>query len=137
MKLFGLPIIGIVAAAIGLFLLGWVWYGMMFDEIWMTGAGLTEADYEGNSPWWMAGGLLISLAMAKGVAFVLKMADWPDMMGALKIGAKLGIVFGGAFSSYDYVWMPAHNFTLFLVNWGHLVVGLTFVAAVLTLLKKV
>lgn len=137
MRIFGLPVIGILVAAFVVFFIGFVWYGLLFDQLWMQGYNLTEADYEGNSPWWMAGGFVISIAIAKAIAFVLKWNDWPDMGRAVYMAGMLGLVLGGAIAGYGYVWMPDHNLTLFLIDWGHMIITWAAAAVVLTLLKKV
>ncbi len=137
MRIFGLPVIGILVAAIVVFVIGFVWYGLLFDQQWMQAYDLTEADFEGNSPWWMAGGFVISIAIAKAMAFVVRWNNWPDMGRAVYMAGMLGLVLGGAIAAYGYVWTPDHNLTLFLIDWGHMIITWAAAAAVLTLLKKV
>lgn len=136
MRIFGLPIIGILAASLAVFLLGFVWYGVLFADAWMAAEGLVEADYEGNSPWWMLVGFLISVSTAKGIAYVLMVAEWPPINKALTISGFLGLTLGGAFAAYDWVYLPGHNFTLFVINWSHIFIGFMLAAAVLTVLNK-
>lgn len=102
----------------------------------MAGEGLTEASYEGDSPWWMLVGFFIAMAIAKGIAYILKIADWPEMPKAVSIAGFVGLTLGGAAAAYDWAYLPTHNFTLFLINWSHNLVGFVVAAAVLTLLRK-
>ena len=43
--------LAIIVAAISTFMVGWVWYGMLFKNSWMAATGMTdERQKEGNMP---------------------------------------------------------------------------------------
>jgi len=60
-KLFGTNILLILLAGFLFFMLGWIWYGMLFQEQWMALTGITEEAAEATMGRAMAVGFLISL----------------------------------------------------------------------------
>jgi hypothetical protein len=135
MRINGLPVWGILAGGLALWFWGFLVYGVLFTDAWMAAEKLTEADYEGNSPLWMLGGILISFATAKGLAFVLKWRDWPNIPGAIATAAIMALTFALSVNAYDLIYLPDHSWTVFFIDCFHLIVGWIIAAVVITLLK--
>ncbi|HHL42481.1 MAG TPA: DUF1761 domain-containing protein, partial [Hellea balneolensis] len=70
-KIFGTSLIGILAASVVFFMLGWLWYGIIFQEMWMGLAGITETE---PNPMTMVWGFVITVVQVLGIAFVLNHA---------------------------------------------------------------
>ncbi len=51
----------VLIATVFLSVFGYLWYGVLFQDLQMQAHGYSKADYAGNSPLWYAGGALISL----------------------------------------------------------------------------
>ena len=135
MKIMGLPLWGVLAASVALYFVGFLWYGLLFSDIWLKGSGYTEADFEGQSSMWMIGGFFISLFTVIGLGIVLKWRGWPDMGGAIQTALLLGVLLGGTFAAYTLIYSAEHSWPLFFVDASHLIVGWIVAAVVLTLMK--
>jgi hypothetical protein len=135
MRIQGLNVVGVLAASVAFYFVGFLWYGLLFSEAWMEAEGLTAADAEGQSPVWMAGGFLITILQVIGIATVLK---WRGVSGVGKAAATalvLWFFFALPFVHYAYLYLPAHSVTLLLIDASHLLVGWVLAAIVLALFK--
>lgn len=135
MRVYGLPVFGIIAATIAFYLWGFIYYGVLFSDAWMAAEGVSEADYEGQSSLWMIAGIFISLAAVKGMAFVLKWREWPGMGTAIFTALIMGLTFAVSVSAYELVYMPDHSWTAFIMDSVHLIIGWILAAIILTLMK--
>jgi hypothetical protein len=132
-KLFGLNALPVLVASIAFFLVGYLWYGVIFAEAWMTAEGLTKED--AGSPIWMVPGFIITLMQAIGLGLVLKWRNIAAPGPAAAAALVLWVVFALPFSLYAYVYMPAHDATLLFIDASHLLVGWVVAAAVLAVMK--
>ncbi|MGV6802527.1 MAG: DUF1761 domain-containing protein [bacterium] len=135
MRVYGLPVFGIIAATIAFYLWGFIYYGVLFSDAWMAAEGVSEADYEGQSSLWMIAGIFISLAAVKGMAFVLKWREWPGMGTAIFTALIMGLTFAVSVSAYELVYMPDHSWTAFIMDSVHLIIGWILAAIILTVMK--
>lgn len=132
----GVNTLGVFLAALTIFMTGFVFYAVLFQELWLEAMGISMAEAEaGGEPGWMAAGFLISLAIALGLSMLLAWRNWPGLGGAAACGAAAAILFGAAVEGYDLVYTPEHSWTLFWIDSLHHVVGWTLAAMVLSLLK--
>ncbi len=133
-KIFGLNLVGVLVAAVAFFMVGWVWYGMLFSEAYMAANGMTEAD-AGMSPAWMASGFVITLLQVIGIGLVLKWKGASGLVDAAKTAVIIWFFFALPFATYAYIYSVAHDSTLLLIDAGHLLVGWVVSAAALALIK--
>lgn len=133
-KIFGLNLVGVLVAAVAFFMVGWVWYGMLFSEAYMAANGMTEAD-AGMSPAWMASGFVITLLQVIGIGLVLKWKGASGLVDAAKAAVVIWFFFALPFATYAYIYSVAHDSTLLLIDAGHLLLGWVVSAAVLALIK--
>lgn len=133
-KLFGLNSLGVVVASIAFFMVGWLWYGVIFMDAWMAEMGIA-ADGDAESPIWMLGGFLITVAQVVGLGLVLKWKGAADIGAAVQTAFILWLVFALPFSHYTYLYTPAHSATLLMIDASHLLVGWIVSAVVLSLVK--
>ena len=127
--------IGIVIASVAFYLVGFLWYGVLFTDAWMAAEGLTPADAEEQNPVYMLGGLLITVMQVIGLAIVLKWKGVSGIGDALKSTALLWALFALPFSMYAYLYLPRHDSTLLMIDASHLLVGWVVAAAVLSRFK--
>lgn len=123
-------IVGILVATILFFGLGFLWYGVLFKQVWLDAKGLTKDQFDGQSPLWMLGGPLIPLFVSIGMSKVMEWRGWPDTATALLTGLKLGIFFAIPMAAYELFYSLEHSLPLFLVDASHMVVGWLIVAFV-------
>ena len=134
-KILGLNLVAVLAASVAFYLVGYLWYEFLFKDAWMAASGITAADVEGMSPIYMAGGFLITVVQVIGIGLVLGWKGVTDPAGAIKTALVLWLVFALPFTLYPYLYSPAHNSTLLMIDASHLLVGWALSALVLRLIK--
>lgn len=132
-KLFGLNLVAVLAASVAFFIVGWLWYGVIFTQMWTAEMGVTEE--EAGSPIWMIGGFIITVMQVIGIGLVMKWKSAAGLNGAVMTAVILWLVFALPLSTYGLLYTPAHSTTLWLIDAGHLLVGWVLSAIVLSLLK--
>lgn len=125
--------VGIALASIAFFFIGFLWYGVIFMDGWMAGHGLTEDD--GGSPIWMVGGVVITVMQVIGLALILKWKGAAGLGDAATTAALLWALLALPFTLYAYLYLPAHNSTLLMIDASHLLVGWVVAAAILSRFK--
>lgn len=131
-KIFGTNLLGILVAAIAFFLLGWVWYGMLFMEPWMAIHGLSADSGSGASS--MIGGFVISLLQVLGLSFILQHAGATTTPTCIKICAIVGLLLAVPMTAYavNYVGKPVN---LLLIDGSYSLVGFALIGAVLSFFR--
>ena len=131
-NIFGLKPIPVALATIAFWMLGYAWYGVVFKAAWMAGHGLTV---EGGFDIYMVGGILTTFMQVIGIGLVLKWCSAADLGSALKTAVTLWLVFGLPIIMYAYLYLPAHNSTLLMIDASHLLVGWVVSAAIMAVMK--
>ena len=126
-RLSGVNLVGVLLAAIAMWIVGAVWYGLVFSEAWLAASGWTEAMFEDQSPIWMVAGFVLSLVLAFGLGWHMKQKSITKLNTAALFGLWLALLVGVPLMAYGYVYSPGHSLELFMINASHTVV--TFVAA--------
>ncbi len=148
-RLSGVNLVGVLLAAIAMYIIGFIWYGLVFSEPSMTGSGMFFADASKETvQWmtaggvetgpadamdmkWMAIGFLIPLALAWGLGWHLKQKSITTMKTAALFGLWLSLLIGVPLMAYGYVYTPWHSLAGFAVDASHTVV--TFVVGCVVL----
>lgn len=134
-RIFGLNLVAVLAASVAFYMVGFLWYGIFFSQAWMAAQGVTPEEAASGGPIWMAGGFLITIVQAVGLGLVIRWRGATSLAGAIGTAAVLWLVFALPFSLYAYLYLPAHNATLLMIDASHLLVGWVGAAALLALLK--
>ncbi|GJL91957.1 DUF1761 domain-containing protein [Hyphococcus sp.] len=134
-KILGLNLIAVIAASVAFFLVGYLWYGVMFSDAWMAAAGIPSEAADAESPVWMAGGFLITLLQVIGLGLVLKWKGDATPTAAATTAAVLWFFIALPFCHYSYLYMPGHNATMLMIDASHLLVGWVVSALILRLIK--
>jgi hypothetical protein len=127
--------IAIIAASVAFYLIGFLWYGLIFSDAWMSAHGLTAEDAENQSPIWMALGFVITVMQVIGLACVLKWKGASGVAAAAKTAALLWLFLALPFSGYAYIYLTSHDATLLMIDASHMLVGWIVSAVVLSLFK--
>ncbi|MBB5518288.1 DUF1761 domain-containing protein [Amphiplicatus metriothermophilus] len=135
-KLFGLNVLAVLVASVVFYLIGWLWYGVLFKDLWMALMRVTEAEAAASSgPIWYVYGFVITVLQVIGIGLVMKWKNAAGLNAAVVTAVILWIVFALPFSGYAYVYSVAHSEKLLLIDAGHLLVGWVVSAAALALMK--
>ena len=133
-RIFGVNIIAWLVATLALYFTGFVFYGLLFSQLWVGLWGFTDAQMqaaEAGTGLSMALGFVISLATALFLGIALKAFGANGMKDALTKAVLLWAGFAVTTLAYDtvYAMQPA---LLLVLDAAHLLVGFLAAAAVLT-----
>ncbi len=125
----------ILVADIVLFLLGWLWYDILFGTMWMTALREVTPQVSMSSGWYpFAVSFVGGFFLAYSLALILK---WRGPVGPLE-GAWIGFAFGvlifGTMTWMDYVY-SGWGMTLGYINVGFVAVGMGVQGAILAAWK--
>lgn len=125
-------LLGVLLAAIAMFFVGFVFYGLLFTDIWMSARGYTPEMGEGQNPAWMGAGFLIELILAFGIGWLLKQRGLSGMGECVAFAVMLVLLIGFPLIAYEYVYGFYHSVPGVLVDWGHKLVTFSVGAAILS-----
>ncbi len=134
-KLFDLNVVGVIVASIAFFFVGYLWYGVIFTDLWMSEMGITAQDGVDESPIWMAGGFLITILQVIGVGLVLKWKGAGTIGEAVKTALIIWVLFALPFAHYQYLYSAMHSSTILMIDASHLLVGWVVSAVILSVIK--
>ena len=138
-RIFGLNIIATLVAGFALWMLGYVWYGVVFTDPWTAMQNFTPeqtAYGEANMGMLMGMGFLIALISSGFLGFVLRKIGATDMADAIKM--SLVLCFG--FVVLTQLYAPVYALTpmaLFYIDASYQVVGFAIMAAIHSLMANV
>jgi hypothetical protein len=145
-KIAGVNLLGVVLAAVAMFFVGFLWYGVLFQEPWMNANGLFFVDETKQSMQWLTAdgiqsiagdagpnpmimlwGFVLSLVLAFGLGWHMKQKNISKVGTAALFGLWMGLLIGVPLMAYDTVYTPFGSLMGLFVDGSHTVV--TFVAA--------
>jgi len=120
--------LGVLVAAVLAFVLGALWYGPLFGRVWMSAAGVTEAQVsEANMARIFALAFLLELIQAIVLRLLLRDATvWDGVTTGLMVGGGWVATATGVFHLFEH--RPAAHF---FVNAGYAVLSFALMGAVL------
>ena len=149
-RIAGVNLLGALLAAIAVFFIGFIWYGLLFTEPWMNANGLFFADDakttmqwltadglqtvpadEGPNPMVMLWGFVLSFAVSFGLGWFMKREDIAGLGPAALFGLLVGLLIGVPLMAYDTVYTPYNSLAGLFVDGSHTVA--TFIAACMVL----
>ena len=129
-KVFGLNLLGLIAGAIFFFLLGFLWYGVLFMDDMMEAYGLTEHSHTNFSQGISMGlGFINVMIVTLGVGLVLKWLNVSKMVTAMKYGVILWFVFALTTSAYMWIYGSA-PLNMLMIDGSYNLIGYAGVAAI-------
>ena len=131
-RLAGVNLVGVALAALAMYLIGFLWYGLMFHGAWMDALGFTAADFEGQSPLWMAAGFAIEVVLAFGIGWVIKRMDVAGLGACILTGVTLALLIAIPTLGYAMAYQPAHSLTAWLIDSSHALATFAAAGAVLS-----
>lgn len=127
----GRRILAVVVAAVVYFGIGALWYGQ-FSNAWLAGIGKTmaqlQAENPGNLPYAVA--FLAVFLECAVLALLLGRSGGGGWLDGAKLGIVLALAFVGAQLALNYAF-EGRGVTLWLINTGYAVVGLTVAGAII------
>ncbi|MCK5744592.1 MAG: DUF1761 domain-containing protein [Oricola sp.] len=134
-KILGLNIVAVIVASVAFFMVGWLWYGVLFVDAYMESTGMSADEAGGAFDIWMAGGFLITLMQVIGLGLVMKWKGEASPAAAATTAVVLWVFLALPFTMYPYLYTPAHDSAMLMIDASHLLVGWVVSAVVLCLIK--
>lgn len=151
-RLGNVNLLGVLLAAIAIYFVGFLWYGLLFSEAYMNGIGVFFNDSGDTARWleadgiksrtgmgeegaWMIGGFLIPLVLAFGLGWYMKKLQIASVGAAAGFGLLLSLLIGVPLMAYGLVYSPWHDWPAFFVDASHTVVSFVAGAVVLSFFK--
>ena len=125
----------IVFATVFFFMLGWVWYDMLFGARWVALTGVTPELVEATMARSMAVGILLSFAQALGIAYVMDQRSHSDLIGGLLSSGMLWLLFALPITAYSWNY-EGRPLELLFIDAGYLLVAYLLIGAIYGSLKK-
>ena len=125
----GTSVLGILLASIGFYFIGFLWYGFIFMEKWMTLQGLPMDGEMQVMP--MIWGFVITVIQVIGINYVLHQSGAKVLSTCAKIAAILGFLLAVPFASYASIYAGA-PLELFMIDASHLLVGYVVAGVILS-----
>lgn len=88
--------LAVLAAVIAHQALGFLWYGVLFKDMWMQAAGKTQEDFSGGPGPEMILGIVGSILSALALALILTLSEDPSLGLGIAVGAVSAIGFAAA-----------------------------------------
>ena len=137
-KIFNTSWLAVILATITYFMFGWIWYGLLFDEIWMASSGITEeiaqANMEAKGAMIWVGAILMSLGQAIGLLMIIHYRGARGLAACLAATFWLIVTIGLPILAYTSVWgiIPLSGF---LLDAGHMLAGYLMMAVIYALFQ--
>ncbi|MEP3890987.1 MAG: DUF1761 domain-containing protein [Hellea sp.] len=133
-KIFGTNLLGILAAGIVFWLLGWIWYGMVFSEMWHALTEIPKPTEEVMDPKIMIGGILASIAMALGLAYILQHSSASRLGTCAKISAIVSLLIGMPLMAMDNLYQ-GEPLKLLALDYSYVLVGFAVMGVILSFFR--
>lgn len=127
--------VGIFAASLAFFFIGFLWYAVIFADAWMAAQNLPAQSEDAGNPLWMVVGFFITVMQTIGLALVLKWKGVAGPADAAKTAALLWALFALPFTAYGYIYSFDQSEMLFAIDASHILVGWVVAAAILAKFK--
>lgn len=128
MRYQGHNILAIVAAAVVIYLIEFVIFGVLIPgDQYFALTGMVEGQGDASR---MPVGIVMPILTAIGLSLVIKWRNAPGMMAGLTTGLLMAVLFGFSTSLYGYVYGP-HTGAYLPINLGHFLVSWGAAGAIL------
>lgn len=133
MRLAGYKVGSVLAAAVAIYAVGFITYGLLFDAQWMTWNGYSDASFAGQE-WRMALSPVMPILIAVGLAWLLRSLNVTGFARAVGVGLAAGLFFAVSDRLYGFVY-GIEPVQLLALDAGHQLACFLVGSAVLGLMK--
>jgi len=119
----------VLAGTAAFFLVGSLWYGVIFPKVWQRAAGLTNSQLQtGRMPLIFALTFALEMLIAMVLWHLIARTDPPNfVVMMMAVGFAVGVMIPAIGINYLYLRKPL---TLFLIDAGHFLVGMAAMGGV-------
>jgi hypothetical protein len=123
--------LAILAAAASMFVLGGLWYSLLFATPWQRAAGVTDEQLKSGAPRIFIGSALIALVIAASLAAFIGVGG---VVFGLFAGLAAGLTFVAAALGILYLF-ERRSLRLWAINAGYLVLAFTIMGLLIGLIQ--
>ena len=138
-KIFNTNWLAVILATLAFYMIGFVWYAFLFQDVWLAASGMTlaetEAIAEAQGPMILVWGLLITLAQALGLLWVINLAGAKTLVKFFEIAFWLFLMFGAPLLAYACLY-DGYSLAGILMDYGHILLGWSVMAAIYALFRR-
>ena len=125
-RIFNTSWAAVLLATIAFYMVGFVWYGFLFQDLWLAASGMTEeqtmAIAENKGAMMFVWGLLLTLAQALGLLWVLNLAGAKRLAASLKTAFWLFVMIAAPLLAYTCLY-GTYPLEGILMDYGHILLG--------------
>lgn len=122
--------LAVFVSAIAFFILGWIWYDLLFGRVWMTLTGHV-ATSTGNMIPMFIGSFILGWVLAYVIAVALSETTNPNpARHGVEFGVFMGLGIFGTMLGLEYIY-EGRTFALWVINAGYVVVGMAIMGAII------
>ena len=125
-RIFNTSWAAVLLATIAFYMVGFVWYGFLFQDLWLAASGMTEEQTmviaENKGAMMFVWGLLRTLAQALGLLWVLNLAGAKRLAASLKIAFWLFVMIAAPLLAYTCLY-GTYPLEGILMDYGHILLG--------------
>lgn len=103
MRILGLKLPAVLAAAVAVYATGFLIYGVLFDAQWMALSGYTPESFAGQE-WRMALSPVMPVAITLGIGLLVRDRGITTWQAGLRLGLLVGVCFLVAARAYNFVY---------------------------------
>ncbi len=133
MRVAGYNVAAIAAAAVAIYAVGFVTYGLLFQAQWIAWNGYSETSFAGQE-WRMALSPVMPILIAVGLAWLLRALKVTGWVRATGVGLAAGVFFAVSDRLYGFVY-GIEPVQLLALDAGHQLACFLVGSAVLGLMK--
>ena len=137
-KIFTTSWLAVILATVIFYMIGFLWYGFLFEDVWLAASGLSASEVEAmasaKGPMILVWGLLITLAQALGLLWILNHAGAKRLSTCLSTAFWAFAMLGAPLLAYGCLY-GGYSLQGILVDYGHIGLGWLAMAAVYALFR--
>lgn len=139
-KIFNTSWLAVILATIAFFILGMIWYGVLFEDLWLSIEGISqeqsEAQFEEMGMGkWLFFALLITFAQAIGVLWVIDRMGAKGVGDCLKTSFWLSVTIMAPIIAYGCVYGD-YPLKGYLMDFGHLFIAYMLMAFIYAMFRR-
>lgn len=132
-RIFNTSWAAVLLATLIFYMIGFAWYGFIFEDIWLAASGMTAAQIEAmaqaQGAMMFVWGILITIAQALGLLWVINLSGARRLPSCLKIAFWLFVMIAAPLLAYSCLYGD-YSLSGILVDYGHILTGYLAMGAV-------
>jgi len=132
-KIFNTSWLAVILATVVFYLIGFAWYGFLFQDIWLAASGMTLAETEAmaksQGAMMFVWGLLITVAQALGLLWIINLAGAKRLPKCLSIAFWTFLMIAAPLLAYACLY-DGYSLQGILIDYGHILLGWLAMSAI-------